>query len=97
MYGRLPRDVAEELAERLRPAVPAPDDFPLPGHPDVPTALIYASEDEFFEPDWERLMAREVLGVEPIEIPGGHFPMAENPGALAEVLDRLAREHARAT
>jgi pimeloyl-ACP methyl ester carboxylesterase len=95
MYGRLPREVAEELADRLRPAAPAPDDFPLPGHPDVPTALIYASEDEFFEPDWERLMAREVLGVEPIEIPGGHFPMAENPEALAEILDGLAREHAR--
>ena len=26
-------------------------------------------------------MAREVLGVEPIEIPGGHFPMAEDPEA----------------
>jgi pimeloyl-ACP methyl ester carboxylesterase len=94
MYGRLPRDVAEELAERLRPAAPPPDEFPLPGPPDVPTALIYASEDEFFEPEWERLMAREVLGVDPIEIPGGHFPMGEDPEALAGVLDRLAREHA---
>jgi len=89
MYGRLPRETAEELADSLRPAAPPPDEFPLPGHPEVPTALIYANEDEFFEPEWERLMAREVLGVEPIEIPGGHFPMAEDPEALAEVLDRL--------
>jgi pimeloyl-ACP methyl ester carboxylesterase len=31
--------------------------------------------------------------VEPIEIPGGHFPMVEDPKALADLLDRLAREH----
>ena len=55
---------------------------------------IAAVDDEFFEPEWERFVAREMLGVEPIEIPGGHFPMAEDPEALAEVLDRLAREHA---
>jgi pimeloyl-ACP methyl ester carboxylesterase len=95
MYGRLPREAAEELAERLRPAAPPPDECPLAGPPDVPTALIYASDDEFFEPEWERLMAREVLGVEPIQIPGGHFPMAEDPEALAEVLDRLASEDAK--
>jgi pimeloyl-ACP methyl ester carboxylesterase len=36
-------------------------------------------------------MAREQLRVEPIELPGGHFPMVEDPERLAEVLDRLAR------
>jgi pimeloyl-ACP methyl ester carboxylesterase len=91
MYSRLPRAAAEELADRLRPAAPPADEFPLPGHPDVATALVYASEDEFFEPGWERFMARELLGVEPIEIPGGHFPMIEHPESLADLLDRLAR------
>jgi pimeloyl-ACP methyl ester carboxylesterase len=91
MYPRLPRSVAEELADRLRPTAPPSDEFPLDGHPDVPTALIYAAEDEFFEPEWERFMARELLGVEPIEIPGGHFPMVEDPERLADVLDRLTR------
>ena len=57
---------------------------------DVPTALIYAREDEFFTPEWERFAARRVLGIEPIEIPGGHFPMIESPDALAELLDGLA-------
>jgi pimeloyl-ACP methyl ester carboxylesterase len=93
MYPRLPPDVAEELADRLRPAAPPKGEFPLRGHPDVATALIYASEDEFFEPEWERFMARELLGVEPIEIPGGHFPMVEDPERLADLLDRLEREH----
>jgi hypothetical protein len=39
------------------------------------TTLIYAADEEFFEPEWERFIARELLGAEPIEIPGGHFPM----------------------
>ena len=92
MYPRLSRRTAEQLAARLRPTGPPADDFPLPGHPDVDTSLVYAAEDEFFEPAWERFMARELLGVEPIEIPGGHFPMAEDPEGLAAVLARLARE-----
>jgi pimeloyl-ACP methyl ester carboxylesterase len=95
MYPRLPSDLAQELASRLRPAAPPADGFPLAGHPAVPKALIYATDDEFFEPGWERFMAREVLGIEPIEIPGGHFPMAEDPDALAALLERLALTQAR--
>jgi pimeloyl-ACP methyl ester carboxylesterase len=93
MYRRLPPATARELARRLRPLAPAAGEYPLPGHPDVPTVLVYAADDELFEPAWESFMARELLGIEPIEIPGGHFPMLEDPGALADLLDRLAREH----
>jgi pimeloyl-ACP methyl ester carboxylesterase len=92
MYGRLPAETARALARRLRPMAPPAGEYPLPGHPDVPTVLVYAADDEIFEPAWERDMARELLGVEPIEIPGGHFPMAEDPDALAGLLDRLASE-----
>jgi pimeloyl-ACP methyl ester carboxylesterase len=94
---RVCRPTLGALARRLRPAVSPADEYPLAGHPDVPTVLVYAAEDEIFEPDWERFMARELLGIEPIEIPGGHFPMVENPAALAELLDRLAGEHAGAS
>jgi pimeloyl-ACP methyl ester carboxylesterase len=95
MYPRLDSNTARALAQRLRPATSPPDEFPLPRHPDVPTALIYTTDDEIFESAWERFMARELLGIEPIEIQGGHFPMLEDPAALAELLDRLAAEHAR--
>ncbi len=71
-----------------------PDDYPRRDHPDVPAALVCAAEDEFFEPGFERYMARELLGIDPIELRAGHFPMAEDPGALAELLDRLARGQA---
>lgn len=90
MYPRLPPETARELARRLRPMAMPADDYPLREHPDVPTALIYAAEDEFFEPAFERFMARELLGIEAIQIPGGHFAMAEDPQGLAELLDDLA-------
>jgi len=92
MYSRLPPEDARTLARRLRPMAMPPGDYPLAKHPDVPVALLYASEDEFFEPDFERFMARELLGVDPIELEGGHFPMIEDPGGLARLLDRLAGE-----
>jgi pimeloyl-ACP methyl ester carboxylesterase len=93
MYGRLPPHTARELVRHLRPMAPPADEYPLRGHPEVATALVYAADDEFFEPEWERFMARELLAVVPIEIAGGHFPMVEDPEALADLLDRLARGH----
>jgi pimeloyl-ACP methyl ester carboxylesterase len=93
MYGRLSADTARALADRLHPGAPAADDFPLPGHPKVPTVVIYTSDDEIFDPEWERFMARELLGVEPIELPGGHYPMLEDPEGLADLLSRLAERH----
>jgi pimeloyl-ACP methyl ester carboxylesterase len=89
MYPRLPEETARELAQRLRPGAFAAGDYPLTEHPDVPTALIYTTEDEFFEPEWERYVARELLRIEPIELLGGHFPMVEDPERLAQVLDDL--------
>ena len=93
MYRRLPPETARAAAERLRPAASARGEYPLSGHPDVPTVLIYATEDELFEPAWERFMARELLGIEPIEIHSGHFPMLEDPDTLADLLDRLAGDN----
>jgi pimeloyl-ACP methyl ester carboxylesterase len=92
MYPRLPPERARALAESLRPMAMPPGDYPLKTLPDVPTAMVYAAEDEFFEPAFQRFMAEELLGVEPIELKSGHFPMAEDPAALAELLDRLAAD-----
>jgi pimeloyl-ACP methyl ester carboxylesterase len=94
MYRRLPPERARALAQRLRPMAMPPGDYPLREHPDVPTALLYGSEDELFEPAFERFMAEELLGVDPIELRSGHFPMVEDPDGLAETLDRLAPDRA---
>jgi pimeloyl-ACP methyl ester carboxylesterase len=90
MYPRLSPAAAREAARRLHPSTSPLDAYPLPAPPDVPTVLIYTSDDEFFPPEWERFVAREVLHVDPIEMPGGHFPMIERPEELADLLDRLA-------
>lgn len=90
MYPRLPPETARELVRHLQPMAMPPDDYPLTALPDVPTALVYATDDEFFEPAFERFVARELLDVEPIELSGGHFQMAEDPDRLATLLDRLA-------
>jgi pimeloyl-ACP methyl ester carboxylesterase len=95
MYPRLPRDLAESYAARLRPGVSAAGPYPLSEHPEVPAALVYATEDEIFEPEWEREVAREVLGVDPVPIRGGHFPMLESPDALAELLSSIPAGPAR--
>jgi pimeloyl-ACP methyl ester carboxylesterase len=89
MYGRLPADKARALAAKLTPGSSPVDAYPLDGHPDVPSALIYGRFDEMFEPDWSRWVAREVAMVEPHELPTGHFPMAEDPAALADLLISL--------
>ncbi len=92
MYPRLPRAVARGQAERLRAGASPVGPYPLERHPAVPTSLVCTTEDEFFTPEWERYVAQELLGVEPIELPGGHFPMLEQPDQLTDVLDRLAAE-----
>jgi pimeloyl-ACP methyl ester carboxylesterase len=88
MYPRLHPALAQRMIARLRPQAgvfrrPYPLAAPPPG---IPAALIYAADDELFDPAWSRWAARELLGVEPVEIASGHFPMLERPEELAEVL-----------
>jgi len=90
LYRRVPAPRAAMLAGRMRPMAMPPGEYPLEAHPENRTVLIYSAEDELFEPDWERFMARELLGIESIEVRTGHFPMAEDPVGLAELLDRVA-------
>jgi pimeloyl-ACP methyl ester carboxylesterase len=95
MFSRLPPDRAKAMADRLRPMAMPPDGYPLRRHPDVETALIYAAGDEIFEPAFERFVARELLGIDPIEVSGGHFQMVEDPDRLATLFDDIARRGRR--
>jgi pimeloyl-ACP methyl ester carboxylesterase len=52
---------------------------------------IVCARDAVIRPEWQRHLARDVLGVEPIELDAGHSPMLECPGELADVLDQAAR------
>jgi pimeloyl-ACP methyl ester carboxylesterase len=95
LYRRLPPATARAIAKRLRPLAPITAGYPLRSHPQNPTVLVYAAQDEIFEPAWERFMATELLGIEPIEIPGGHFPMLEDPDSLADLLEHVAGQYAQ--
>ena len=85
IYPRLPREQGEALARRLHPA-----GRPAKPYPDidrtVPSTLIYAAHDEFFEPAWSRAAARAAFGTDALELDAGHFPMIECPDKLAALL-----------
>jgi pimeloyl-ACP methyl ester carboxylesterase len=50
---------------------------------------IIGANDPVVSPSWSRRVARERLGVEPIELPSGHFPMITHPEQLADALAQL--------
>jgi pimeloyl-ACP methyl ester carboxylesterase len=73
-----------------RPFFPeAAYDEPIALVPTIPSTYILALEDRTIRPEWQRTMALERLGVEPIELPGGHCPNVSRPAELAEILARL--------
>ena len=82
---------AAELTARLRPQGrrPSVDPSPLDTLPDVPAWFVVTTGDYAIPPDYQRRMAREELGVEPIELESGHSPMLSHPGELAEILEEL--------
>jgi pimeloyl-ACP methyl ester carboxylesterase len=86
-------DRAAWAFERLRPQAYRVmiETSPLVAWPVAPTASIVCRDDRATNPDWVRTAARERLGVEAIELDGGHSPMLSRPDELAELLDSLAR------
>jgi pimeloyl-ACP methyl ester carboxylesterase len=83
---------AEWAVARMRAQSPTPrlEPWPLDALPDVPRASILCRGDRVIDPAWSRTMSRELLGVEPIELEGGHSPFLSRPAELAALLARLA-------
>jgi pimeloyl-ACP methyl ester carboxylesterase len=54
--------------------------------PDLPSTCVLPRDDRTLRPSWMRRAARERLGVEAIEVDGGHCPQTSRPGTLAAVL-----------
>lgn len=59
---------------------------PLERWPDVPCSYILCAGDRTIRPEWSRQAARERLGCEALELPGGHCPHVSRPRALAGML-----------
>jgi pimeloyl-ACP methyl ester carboxylesterase len=64
--------------------------YPLDQWPQAPVSSIVCSEDRTIQPAWSRRVAREQLGVEPMELHAGHCPFISRPEKLAELLIKLA-------
>jgi pimeloyl-ACP methyl ester carboxylesterase len=60
----------------------------LSSWPDVPTAVLAGRDDRFFPYEFQRRLAKERLGVEPEQLPGGHLLALSQPEALVARLTR---------
>jgi pimeloyl-ACP methyl ester carboxylesterase len=87
-YRACDPETARWAATRLRPQVwtTSREPCPLDRWPDCELVSIVCAADEVVSPEWSRRIAREVLGVEPVELPGGHSPMLSHPAELADAL-----------
>jgi len=84
-------DIGRWAASKLRHQVwkTTQEASPLSSWPDVPSTYIVCSEDRTVNPDWSRRAAKEWIGADVIELPGGHSPFLSRPHELAEILVAL--------
>jgi pimeloyl-ACP methyl ester carboxylesterase len=76
---------------QLRPQRRAPEQR-MEAWPKVPTDSILCRDDRIVNPEWSRFAAKHWLGVEPVELPGGHSPFLSRPEVLAAALVALAEQ-----
>lgn len=74
-----------ELASKLRRQAPLDGTAVAVENP----VYIVCARDAVIRPDSQRHLARDVLGIEPLELDAGHSPMLECPHELAGLLDAL--------
>jgi pimeloyl-ACP methyl ester carboxylesterase len=78
-------DEHAHLAGRLRRQAPYAG---APATVERPVYIVCA-RDAVIRPEWQLHLARDVLGVEPLELDAGHSPMLERPRELAALLGAL--------
>ena len=85
-------DVAEAAARRLRRQYwkITQEVTPLRQWPAVPAAYILCTDDRAISRAYSVRAARRQLGIDPIELPGGHSPFLSRPRILAQALVRAA-------
>ena len=91
-FHDVPSDVVDWALKRLRPQSYRVfhEITPLAAWPAVESSVIVCDDDHAVNPDWVRMAARARLGVEAIEIPGGHSPFLSRPHELAAAIHACA-------
>lgn len=64
---------------------------PLASWPAIPATYIVCADDRTISAAWQRKACRQWLGVEPVELPGGHCPHVSRPEHLADVLEQVSQ------
>lgn len=84
-------DLARASAQRLRKQHwrITQEVTPLRRWPDGPAAHILCTDDRVVSRGYSTRAAREQLGVDPVEMAGGHSPFLSRPRELATMLERL--------
>jgi pimeloyl-ACP methyl ester carboxylesterase len=89
-FHDVPEPLVEEAYARGEPEqsmTPMSQPFPLDAWPDVPTRVIVGRDDRLFPLEFQRRVARERLGIEADELPGGHMLALSHPRELADMLE----------
>ncbi|MFJ5957313.1 alpha/beta fold hydrolase [Paenarthrobacter sp. NPDC092416] len=96
-FNLVPEDLATQARDRERDQQGSWMSGPWPGrHPAVPTRAILCRDDQFFPASFMRRQVQQRLGIEPVEIPGGHYATLSHPDAVAAALNDFADEIAEA-
>jgi pimeloyl-ACP methyl ester carboxylesterase len=93
LYHDCDEALARAAVARLsrQSSTPYGEPCPLERFPALPTSYVLMRADRMIRPDWSRVAAPARLGVEPVEIDGGHSPMLADPEGLAALLVALGR------
>ena len=75
-----------------RSGTPSTEPWPLAAWPDVPTRVLAGRDDRLLPLALQRRVARERLGLDVDEVPGGHLVALSRPAELAGRLDAYLRE-----
>ncbi len=92
MFHDVPPEITDEAFSRPFEQEDGPfaDTWPLDAWPDVPTRVVATREDRFFPLEFQRRVARERLGLDVDELPGGHLVALSRPTELADHLISVA-------
>ena len=88
-FHDVPQHVVEDAMARGEPAqsgTPFGQPWPAGGWPDVPTRFLQGRDDRLFPLAFQRRVARERLGIDVDDMPGGHLMALSQPVELARRL-----------
>lgn len=89
LYSDCSPEIQEWAANRLRPQRRSDNEPVLKAWPQIAQEYIVCKNDLVVHPEWSKYVAKNWLGIDPIEFPSGHSPFLARPQQLAQLLISL--------